>query len=144
MFQLLLFLHVTSALFLGSYLVLPWLMKQRYLRSGDEFKGFLQSVLKFTRSAHYALIGLLITGFLMIVLRSAFPSVLWITIAIGLLLGIGAMIGMIDKKFKQILKSDHPKQLMSDQARTLNLYSWMAFFFILASIVIMTNPRLLA
>lgn len=73
MYQILVFVHVISALLLGSFLVLPWVIKTIYSRSGDEFIGDLRMALIFLRSGHYALIFLMISGGWMVVGYSAFP-----------------------------------------------------------------------
>lgn len=143
MYQLLVFIHVTSALFLGSFLVLPWIIKTMFPRSGDEFMGFLRMALSFFRSGHYALIFLLISGGYMVIGYSAFPSILWVIIAIFLLLLMGAMMGMIHKTFKGIIKAEYPRNHFAESLTKLRTMSWIMFFTILIAVLIMTNPYLL-
>ncbi len=144
MYTLLVFIHVTSALFLGSYLVLPWIIKAIFSRTGDELIGFLKMALSFLRSGHYALILLVISGGWMVVGYSAFPSILWVITAVVLLLLMGAMMGMIHKTFKGIIKSGHPRNHFMENLAKLKTMSWIAFFVILIAILIMTNPYLLS
>lgn len=143
MYQLLIFIHVISALFLGSFLVLPWVMKKISSRSGDEFIGFLRMALSFLRTGHYSLIFLLISGGWMVTGYSAFPSILWVIIAVALLLLMGAMMGMIHKTFKGTMMSEHPRNHFTENLTKLRVMSWVMFVTIAMAVLIMTNPYFL-
>ncbi|MFJ7755252.1 hypothetical protein ACQKGI_01025 [Peribacillus muralis] len=143
MYQLLVFIHVISALFLGSFLVLPWMIKTIFSRTGDEFIGFLRMALSFLRSGHYALIFLMVSGGGLVTGYSAFPSILWVSIAVVLLLLIGALMGMILKTFKKIIKEDYPSNHFAENLTKLRKMSWVMFLTILIAVLIMTNPNLL-
>lgn len=143
MYQLLVFIHVTSALFLGSFLVLPWIIKSMFSRSEDELLSFLPIVLGFVRAGHYALVFMLISGGWMVMGYSAFPSILWVIIAVALLFLMGAMIGMIHQTFKGILKSEQPQMNFTENQIKLKTVSWVMFITILMAVMIMTNPYLL-
>ncbi len=144
MYQLLVFIHVTSALFLGSFLVLPWVIKAMLSRTSGELIGFLKMASSFLRSGHYALIVLIITGGWMVVGYSAFPSILWVTTAVMILLLIGAMMGMIHKTLKKMIISGHQQNKLVTNTAKLKTLSWVTFSAILIVILIMTNPYLLA
>ncbi|AOH54752.1 hypothetical protein ABE28_010355 [Peribacillus muralis] len=143
MYQLLVFIHVISAIFLGSFLVLPWMIKTIFSRTGDEFIGFLRMALSFLRSGHYALIFLMVSGGWMVTGYSAFPSILWVSIAVVLLLLIGALMGMILKTLKKIIKEDYPSNHFAENLTKLRTMSWVMFLTILIAVLIMTNPNLL-
>jgi len=142
MYQLLVFIHVISALFLGSFLVLPWAIKLISSQSDEEFIGFLRMALSFLRSGHYVLIFLIISGGWMVAVYSVFPSTLRVITAVALLLLMGAIMGMIHKIFKGSIESDHPRKQFAENLTKLRTISWVMSLTITIAVIIMTNPNI--
>lgn len=142
MFSIIVFVHVISALFLGSFLSLPLVINRVFSRTGDELKSMLKMIVSFTRYGHYALISLLITGGWMGVAYSAYPSVLWVGIAVFLVIFIGGLIGMMHKKIKNTIASDNIEEKLLENMAKIKLFSWMTFLFIMIAVFIMTNRNL--
>ncbi|MGF7015753.1 hypothetical protein [Ornithinibacillus bavariensis] len=142
MYSILLFVHVLSSLFLGTFLALPFVMNTLFSRTGDELKALIRTVLNFTQGGHYALIFLTISGGSMIMVYRSYPSKLWVVLAIVLLLMISGMVGMIQKNMKRIIGSENPEELVANHRLTLKRFAWLISLFIIAAIFIMTNRSL--
>lgn len=142
MFSLFVLVHVISALFLGSFLAFPLVINTVFSRTGDELKAMLKMILSFTRSGHYALVLLIISGCWMVVEYSAYPSIVWVGIAVLLFVLIGGLIGMIHKNIKIIIDAENPEKKLLENVSKLKLFGWITFFFIMTTVFIMTNRNL--
>lgn len=143
MYHLLLLVHVISAVLLGSYLTLPWQIKKMLTIPRDNLVLRINFIQSYTRAGHYSLILLLISGGLMIVIYSAFPSIIWVVVSFTTLLFIGAFMGMINKKLRQIKDSKKTEVLLKKNFKVLSMFSWALFVCILFALIIMTNPSIL-
>jgi hypothetical protein len=143
MYSLLLLVHVISAVLLGSYLTLPWQIKKTANIPRDNLVLRINFIQSYTRAGHYSLILLLVSGGLMIVIYSAFPSVIWVVVSCTTLLFISAFMGMIKKKLRQIKNSEKPEDLLKKNYKVLSIFSWALFVCILFALIIMTNPSIL-
>ena len=143
MYHLLLLVHVISAVLLGSYITLPWQIKKMLTIPRDNLVLRINLIQSYTRAGHYSLILLLVSGGLMIVIYSAFPSIIWVVVSFTTLLFIGAFMGMIKKKLRQIKDSEKPEDLLKRNFKVLNMFSWALFVCILFALIIMTNPSIL-
>lgn len=56
---------------------------------------------------------------------------------------MGAMMGLIHKTFKEVIKSEHPQNDLERNFIKLKSMSWVMFVTILIAVLIMTNPYLL-
>ncbi|WP_449620971.1 hypothetical protein [Robertmurraya sp. Marseille-Q9965] len=142
MYSFLVFIHVGSALFLGSFLSFPLILRSVFSCSDNELKPTLRTILSFTRTCHYALVLLMISGIFMFFTYSQSLSTLWITIAILLVVNIGGMIGRIQLSLKKILLSNSPEKQLIEQSSRLQWSSWITFLSIIAAVFIMTNRYL--
>lgn len=142
MYSLFVFLHVLGALFLGSFLVLPFAIHNLYSRTGKELMASLHTILSFTRAGHYALIVLFLTGGGLVMGYSAFPSILWVVIAGLFLIVIGGLIGMIGKELKHIYFEEKPAERLLERMAKLKGYSWLTGLTIVAALFVMTNRQL--
>ncbi|MFP3918498.1 hypothetical protein U5N28_11865 [Lysinibacillus telephonicus] len=142
MYSFLVFIHVVSALFLGSFLTLPFIIHTISSRTGNELKTVLRTTLSFMRAGHYALVLLMISGGWMSFGYSSYPSILWVGIAIVLLVLIGGAIGMMHRNLKRIILSKYPENKLVENISKLNWYSWITFLFIMAVVFTMTNRGL--
>jgi len=142
MFFIILLVHVISALFLGSYLSLPFVINSVFSRTGDELKSMLKMIVSFTGYGHYALMFILITGVWMVVQFSAYPSFLWVGTAILLLIIIGGLIGTMHIKIKNIIEAENAEESLLENGSKIKLFSWLIFIFIVISVFIMTNRNL--
>lgn len=143
MYPLVLLVHVISAVLLGSYLTLPWQIKKMRNVPRDNLVLCIDFIQSYTRTGHYSLILLLVSGGLMIVIYSAFPSIIWVVVSGITLLLIGAFMGMIKKRLRQIKDSEKPEDLLQKNFKVLSMFSWTLFFCILFALVIMTHPSIL-
>lgn len=143
MYHLLLLVHVISAVLLGSYITLPWQIKKMLTIPRDNLVLRINLIQSYTRAGHYSLILLLVSGGLMIVIYSAFPSIIWVVVSFTTLLFIGAFMGMIKKKLRQIKDSEKPEDLLKRNFKVLSMFSWALFVCILFALIIMTNPSIL-
>ncbi|MFC4618917.1 hypothetical protein ACFO4N_09270 [Camelliibacillus cellulosilyticus] len=144
MFNLLIFLHVASALLLGCYLLLPFLINRLTTATGQALESCIGLLLILTRASHVALIVLLLTGGGMISQLGTMPSLLWISLALVLLVIIGGVIGMISKRLKQLRAAAKEDQLKAKHIEKMKIYSWVAALAVIVAILIMTNPNLLS
>lgn len=142
MYSILVFVHVVSSLFLGTYLALPLVINAIFSRSGTELKPVLKTILSFTRAGHYALILLVISGGWMVISYASYPSILWVILSMLLLIAIGGLIGMINKNIRQILIAEDPKKKLADNISTLKWYGWLNTIFVITALFIMTNRSL--
>jgi hypothetical protein len=143
MYHLLLLVHVISAVLLGSYLTLPWQIKKMPTIPRDNLVLRINFIQSYTRAGHYSLILLLVSGGLMIIIYSAFPSIIWVVVSFTTLLFIGAFMGMINKKLRQIKDSKKTEVLLKKNFKVLSMFSWALFVCILFALIIMTNPSIL-
>jgi hypothetical protein len=143
MYPLVLLVHVISAVLLGSYLTLPWQIKKTLNIPRDNLVLRINFIQSYTRAGHYSLILLLVSGGLMIVIYSAFPSIIWVVVSGITLLLISAFMGMIKKRLRQIKDSEKPEDLLQKNFKVLSVFSWTLFFCILFALVIMTHPSIL-
>lgn len=144
MYSVLIFLHVASALLLGTYLVLPLVSGRLTDLSGPAREGFVMMLLNYLRAGHFALIGVLLTGGGLIGLAGSRPSVLWMVTAVLLVFVIGGVIGNINKGLKKLLAADKTGAGIAGHARDVKVSGWIAAVAIVAAILIMTNPGLLS
>ncbi|SER56369.1 hypothetical protein [Psychrobacillus sp. OK032] len=142
MYSMLVFVHVVSSLFLGTYLVLPIIINAISSRSSTELKPVLKILLSFTRAGHYALILLVISGGSMVISYTSYPSILWVILSILLLIAIGGLIGLINKNIRQILLAEDPKKKLADNISTLKWYGWLNTLLVITTLFIMTNRGL--
>ncbi|UOQ43311.1 hypothetical protein MUN89_15480 [Halobacillus salinarum] len=142
MYQAIIFIHVLSAVLLGSFLILPFLMKPLFTCRREELHGFLRGIISYCRTGHYALVLLLLSGSWLVWHYSRSPSLLWTVSALALLFLLGATIGMIQRNFKRILRAEAPEDSLKANAQKLSIFNWSTFIFILVALIIMTNTRI--
>ncbi|MGF6952499.1 putative membrane protein [Neobacillus sp. B4I6] len=142
MYSLLVFVHVISAFFLGSYLALPFVFQKLPSKSGHPLKASLKIILIYTLLGHFALVFLTITGGWMVMAYSTQPSILWIVLAFVLLVLIGGLIGMMNKEMKSIIHTESSEKKLVDNMLKLKWYGWMTFTLIVLAAFIMINRNL--
>jgi hypothetical protein len=139
MLHVLIFLHVFSAVSLGSFVILPFLIRRLLFISDTERIGFITALISFTRVGHYALIILLLTGVGLIVSSTNKPSIFWVVTALVLLLIISATIGMLSGKLKKLIGSELRGDSIAKQVRRITIYSWLTAVSIIVAIIVMTG-----
>lgn len=142
MYSILVFVHAVSSLFIGIYLLFPVVINGISSRSKNELIPVLQLILYITRTSHYALIVLVVSGGWMIIAYASYPSILWVIISILLLVTIGGFMGLITSKLKQVLHSEDPGKTLLGNKLTLKWYSWLNSLFVIIVLLIMTNRGL--
>ncbi|MFB5193075.1 hypothetical protein [Alicyclobacillus fastidiosus] len=139
MLHALVFLHVFSALLLGSFLALPLMIRRLETISNTERHGYVKALNSFTRVGHYALILLLLTGGGLIFSSTNKPSTLWVLAALILLLMISAFIGMISVNLKKLAGNKLETALAIRHVRRISNYSWITAVSIIIAVIVMTN-----
>lgn len=137
MFQALISLHVLSSLLLGTFVVLPFLVRRITTIPDREQAGFIKSLQIFTRFGHYALIVLLLTGGGLIFESTNKPPFLWTTSALILLLIISAAVGVLAGNLKKLHTAD--EGLRSRPLRLIRFSSLVTAVSVLAAVLMMTN-----
>jgi hypothetical protein len=141
--HILIFLHVLSALLLGAFIIVPFIVKRLNTLSSLEQAELSGTLLILVKVGEIALIGLLLTGGGMISEFSEMPSSLWMTVSGILLLIIGALLGMMHGKLKVLSASNQDQNKTNGYRKKLQVYSWITMVAVLLAILVMTNPQLL-
>jgi hypothetical protein len=141
MYNVMIFLHVVSALLLGSYVVLPFLVGRAASLSGAAQESFVGVLRSFNRVGQFALIVAFITGGALI--SSVKPSVAWMITATVLLLIIGALSGMIGARSKKLIAAAKASSSTASDVAKIKAFSWIAAIAVILAVLIMTNRQLL-
>ena len=103
MYNVMIFLHVISALLLGVYVVFPFIVGRAATLSGAAQESFTGLLSTFNRAAQFSLIVTFLTGGAMISQVDPKPSALWMALAVVLLIIVGAVTGMIGGRIKKLI-----------------------------------------
>jgi hypothetical protein len=136
--SVMLFLHVVSAILMGSYLVLPFLSGRAAALSGLEQQSNVSLLITLNRVGQIALVIALLTGGAMI--PSAGVSVAFMITAIVLVLAIGATSGIMGASLKKMLVASKAETSTSAPASKVQTFSWLSAILILFIVYVMTNP----
>jgi hypothetical protein len=136
--SVMLFLHVVSAILMGSYLVLPFLSGRAAALSGQEQQSNVSLLITLNRVGQIALVIALLTGGAMI--SSAGVSVAFMITAIILVLAIGATSGIMGASLKKMLVASKAETSTSAPASKVQTFSWLSAILILFIVYVMTNP----
>lgn len=132
MLDVILYLHVLSAIMMGIYLLLPFLAKRvEALESGASQYGFLHVLFAMNRAAQYALAIAFLTGGYMV---SKGPySVLWMALSIILFLAITAISGIMGKRMRLALAEPSGSAISGriGSIKTLSAINGILFFIII-------------
>lgn len=142
MYTTLVFLHVLSALFLGSFLAFPFVIHTLRSSSDDKLEESLKIILNYSRYGHFALVLLTITGSWMVIAYPSYPSIFWVALAYLLLILIGGLIGIMMKTIKSIILAESLEKKRVDNMAKLKWYGWITFTLILAAAFTMINRSL--
>ncbi|MED1203611.1 hypothetical protein [Heyndrickxia acidicola] len=143
MHHILIFLHILSALLLGVFIIVPFIIKRLNTLSSLEQKELSGVLLGFVKVGEVALVGLLLTGGGMISEFGRIPSSLWMSITGVLLPIIGASLGMMHSKLKVLRAAKQAKNKTDGYHKRLQVYSWITMVSVLLAILVMTNPEIL-
>ncbi|EPD82164.1 hypothetical protein HMPREF1207_03990 [Paenibacillus sp. HGH0039] len=99
--QTLLFLHVTGAITLGFYLLLPLLLHSSLKQTEDARLGQLRLIRHLNRIGQYILLAQLATGGYLLSLGTY--STAWMTAVITLFIGVGAAGGMLGVALRRVI-----------------------------------------
>ncbi|SEB88761.1 hypothetical protein [Paenibacillus sp. GP183] len=136
--SVMLFLHVISAILMGSYLVLPFLSGRAAALSGLEQQSNVSLLITLNRVGQIALVVALLTGGAMI--STAGVSVAFMITAIILVLAIGATSGIMGSSLKKMLDASKADSSTSVPASKVQTFSWLSAILILFIVYIMTHP----
>ncbi|MBD0382792.1 hypothetical protein [Paenibacillus sedimenti] len=141
MYNVMIFLHVVSALLLGAYVLFPFFVGRAAALSGAAQESFVGLLSSFNRVGQFALIVALITGGAMI--HQAGPSVPWMIAAVVLLLIIGALTGMMGARMKKLIAAGKAGQNTESHAGKIKTFSWIVAIAVILAVLMMTNPTIL-
>ena len=141
MYNVMIFLHVVSALLLGAYVVFPFLVGRAASLSGAAQESFVGLLRSFNRVGQFALIVAFITGGALI--SNVKPSVAWMITAVVLLLIVGALSGMIGARTKKLIASAKAGANTAADVGKIQAFSWIAAIVVVVAVLIMTNPQIL-
>ncbi|TXK84208.1 hypothetical protein [Paenibacillus sp. N3.4] len=144
MYQVMIFLHVVSALLLGVYVVFPFVVGRAAALSGAAQESFAGLLSTFNRIGQFSLIVTFLTGGAMISQVDPKPSILWMTLAVILLLIVGALTGMIGGRLKKLIANSKAGKSAAADAAKIKAFSWIAAVAVIVAVLFMTNPQLLA
>lgn len=142
MYQVMIFLHVLSALLLGVYVVFPFIVGRAASLTGAALEGFVGLLSTLNRVGQFSLIVTFITGGAMVSKVDA--SVLWMVLAVVLLLIVGAVTGMIGGRLKKLVANAKAGNSPATDAAKVKTFSWIAAVAVVIAILFMTNPQILA
>ncbi|MDU0205208.1 hypothetical protein ACYEXS_17705 [Paenibacillus sp. MAH-36] len=142
MYQVMIFLHVLSALLLGVYVVFPFIVGRAASLTGAALEGFMGLLSTLNRIGQFSLIVTFITGGAMVSKVNA--SVLWMVLAVVLLLIVGAVTGMIGGRMKKLVANANAGNSTATDAAKIKTFSWIAAVAVVVAILFMTNPQILA
>ncbi|GGI44391.1 hypothetical protein GCM10008018_06870 [Paenibacillus marchantiophytorum] len=144
MYQVMIFLHVISALLLGAYVVFPFIVGRAATLSGAAQEGFMGLLSTLNRVGQFSLIVTFLTGGAMVSKIDPMPSGLWMGISIVLLLIVGAITGMIGGRIKKLVANNKAGKSTATDAAKIKTFSWIASAAVIIAVLFMTNPQLLA
>ncbi|MED4599151.1 hypothetical protein P9314_00290 [Paenibacillus validus] len=139
MLQVLLYIHVVSAILMGIYLVLPFLLNRvDKLQSGASQFGFLSVLFTTNRVGQFALILSFLTGGYLV--SKADYSIVWMVLAVVLFLGIAALSGIMGKRMRLALKESSGSAIKPQlgSIKTLALINGVLFFL---TVTLMNFPN---
>ncbi|MCY9663038.1 hypothetical protein P5G65_28670 [Paenibacillus chondroitinus] len=142
MYQVMIFLHVLSALLLGVYVVFPFIVGRAATLTGAALEGFMGLLSTLNRVGQFSLIVTFITGGAMV--SKVEVSVLWMVLAVVLLLIVGAVTGMIGGRIKKLAANAKAGNNTATDAAKIKTFSWIAAVAVVVAILFMTNPQILA
>ncbi|MEK8126776.1 hypothetical protein WMW72_02535 [Paenibacillus filicis] len=140
MWGVLLYLHVLSAILMGIYLVLPFLVgRVDKLQSGASKVGFLSVLFTTNRVGQFALILAFLTGGYMVGKGSY--TVVWMILAVVLFLALAALTGIMGKRMRLAVGEPSGNSVAAQlgSIKTLALINGIVFFLI---ITLMKFPTL--
>ncbi|OPH46773.1 hypothetical protein BC351_12590 [Paenibacillus ferrarius] len=143
MLQVMIFLHVISALLLGVYVVFPFIVGRAAALSGAAQESFAGLLSTFNRIGQYSLIVTFLTGGAMVSQIDPRPSVLWMALSVVLLLIVAALTGMMGGRIKKLIASGKAGKSTAADAAKIKAFSWIAAVAVILAILFMTNPQLL-
>jgi uncharacterized membrane protein len=139
MYEIMLTLHVLSAVGIGFYLLLPFVTARLAGLKGEKLAGYAGPLVTMNRIGQYILIVTFLTGGAM--LHEAPVSTAWWIIALLLVLILFALSGMMTKPLKGLAGGESKNTAaLSGKVRTFSIIH--AIVLILA-VLLMLNPDFL-
>ncbi|OUM96128.1 MAG: hypothetical protein A9Z00_07270 [Thermobacillus sp. ZCTH02-B1] len=138
--QFFLFLHAVGAVGMGIYLVMPFLVGRIMQLSSEGQAGFADGLIAANRVAQFCLALQLLTGLFLMTLADY--SVLWTTLTLILMVGIGALGGVLTKPLKAIVAAAKAGENASDSIARVRLFSVLLLVLYVAIIFVMQYPHL--
>ncbi|MBP1989486.1 hypothetical protein [Paenibacillus eucommiae] len=140
MYSIMIFIHVISAVLMGSYLVFPFLAGRAAALTGQEQASYTGLLITLNRVGQFSLIVAFITGGAMI--SKVDVSVIWMIVAIVLLIAIGATTGIMGSNLKRLIVANKEVSTTSVAASKVQTLSWVSGIILLVILYVMTHPML--
>jgi preprotein translocase subunit SecY len=146
MSKFILFLHILGAVGMGFYLVFPILTARITALSKQAQEGYVQALVTANRFGQILLIVQLLTGgYLIGKYKDSFNlSPAWMASSIVLLILAGAFSGMVGGPLKRIVKGLQSGESTDKDAAKIKLFSILLTIILIAIIVLMVYPEMLA
>lgn len=138
MLQFFYFLHVIGAVGMGLYILLPFMVRRIMLLSSEGQAGFVEGLIIMNRIAQFCLIIQLATGGYMMMMGKY--STLWIVLTILIMLGLGALGGIMAKPLKLIVGAAKAGESAASYIARVRLLSILLLVLYVAIIFIMQYP----
>jgi len=132
------FLHLLGAIWMGIYLLFPFLAMRLADMSAAARAGFAGGLGIANRWGQILLLAQFVTGGYLVG-RAGF-STAWIITVIALLVLIGAFTGMMGKPLKQLKADNLSGSVAGEHLRKITLFSWIVFALFLIMIILMYFP----
>lgn len=142
MYHILIYIHILSALLIGIYILIPFVIPSIESFSQKEQTTFSELILFFIRVGQYALILLLLTGGGLIYIINGGLTTLWMILTTILFLIVGGALGMMQVKIKALRKSRDNDFALHSHLNQFKIYSWMTSIGIILILIVMTNPEI--
>lgn len=144
MFSIMIFIHVISAVLMGSFLVFPFFSGRAASLEGQEQLSYVSLLITLNRVAQFALVVAFLTGGAMLSNKEISISVPWMITAIILFLAVAAASGIMGANLKKIVAANKAAASSSAAASKVQSFSWISAIVLLLVLYVMTHPAMFA
>ena len=140
-YQFIVLLHLIGSLWMGFYLILPFVATRIAGASSGARAGYAGSMMLANRWGQFMLIVQFLTGGYLVGIAKF--GMLWVSVVILLLILMGATTGIMAKPLKRLQQENQSKDGVQEQIKKVQLFSWLTFALFIVMVVLMKYPNLL-
>ena len=141
--QWLLFIHLLGAVGMGFYLLLPFIGGKLSGVALAQQAGIVRIFYNANKIAQYLVLVQFLTGGYLMSLNKGLSHT-WMAVAVVLLIAIGAIGGIMGVNLKRMLQALEAGNSSNVNAVKVKTFSWVLFVLMIAMLLIMNQPELLA